>query len=317
MMTSALLLSPLSSTAAPSSTDRATATQLFEDAQKSSATGNFRDACVKYAESQRLDPQLGTLLHLADCNEKVGLITTAWTDFKDAIEIAAARADPREAIARARVAMLEPKLPRLVIEVPAPAPGDLEVQRDGHVVAPAVWGSAVPVDPGTHVIVAKASGYKPWITTVELKSDGAIVRVAVRPVEAERVPADVRKSPVASHGTSQRTIGYVVGGVGLAGLVVGTVFLVRRASKVDERNSVDCPMDTCSSQDKAVQIEQLTDQARTAATTATVGFIVGGAAIAAGGVLVLTSPSPSASARWTVQPWFARAGAGAAISGVW
>ncbi len=316
MMTSALLLLSLSSTAAPPNADRVTATQLFEDAQKSSAAGNFRDACAKYSESQRLDPQLGTLLHLADCYEKIGLVATAWTDFKDAIEIAAARGDPREATARARVAVLEPKLPRLVIEVPASAPGNLEVHRDGNVVAPAVWGSAMPVDPGTHVVVAKAAGYKPWTTTVQLKNEGAIVRVIVRPVEAETVRPEPREPRVASNGSSQRTIGYVVGGVGLAGLAVGTVFLVRRASKVNERDSVDCPMNTCTPENK-VLIDQLTSEARSAATAATVGFIVGGAAIAAGSVLVLTSPSPSAAAYWTVQPWFAGVGAGAAIGGIW
>src|ERR1700690_321489 len=71
-----------------SAASKAVATQLFDDAQALLAKGELASACAKYAESQRLDPQLGTLLHLGDCYERLGKTASAWASFKDAIVIA-------------------------------------------------------------------------------------------------------------------------------------------------------------------------------------------------------------------------------------
>jgi hypothetical protein len=44
--------------------------QLFDEAERLVASGKYADACPKYAESNRLDPQLGVLMYLADCYEE-------------------------------------------------------------------------------------------------------------------------------------------------------------------------------------------------------------------------------------------------------
>src|SRR5215471_6038057 len=74
--------------AEPSAQEKAMASQLFDDAEKAIAEGNVTDACPKYAESQRLDPQLGTLLHLGECYARADKSASAWASFKDALEIA-------------------------------------------------------------------------------------------------------------------------------------------------------------------------------------------------------------------------------------
>src|SRR5882672_3749411 len=102
----AWLMVPAQALADPTAADRITATQLFDDAEALLAAGNIVGACPKYAESQRLDPQLGTLLHLANCYEKEGKTASAWSGFKEAHELAAKRKDPRQATARARAASL-------------------------------------------------------------------------------------------------------------------------------------------------------------------------------------------------------------------
>src|SRR5258708_3003465 len=122
------------------------ATQLDDDADKEFGKGNFASACSKYAESQRFDPQLGTLLHLADCYEKAGKTASAWASFKEAIEVAsrknaAGQNEPREKTARARAAALDGKLSRLAVTVAGADTLGLEVQQDGQVIGRALWGS--------------------------------------------------------------------------------------------------------------------------------------------------------------------------------
>src|SRR3954468_23197031 len=80
--------------------DPTAAIQLYDAAIKLTKTGDYAGACPKFAESERLDPQLGTLLHLADCFEKVGKTASAWARWKDAIDVATKTSDARQNIAR-------------------------------------------------------------------------------------------------------------------------------------------------------------------------------------------------------------------------
>jgi len=105
-----------------SAQEKAMASQLFDDAERLFAAQNFAQACPKYAESHRLDPQLGSLLHLGECYTRLGRTASAWASFKDALELALARGDAREARIRQRIAELELHLPKLVILVPLTAP---------------------------------------------------------------------------------------------------------------------------------------------------------------------------------------------------
>ena len=141
---------------APAAENAAAASQLFDEAQQLMAEGKAAAACPKYAESQRLDPQLGTLLYLAECYASVGRTASAWVSFKAAVEIAAQKKDPREAKARTRLAELDAKLSRMTISV-APRTQPVEIRRDGELVGSAMWGSPIPVDPGRHTITARTA----------------------------------------------------------------------------------------------------------------------------------------------------------------
>src|SRR5690242_499417 len=75
----------------PSMADKALATRLYDEAEKLMVSRSYAAACPKYAESQQRDPQLGTLLHLADCYEKSGKFTSAWVTFNEAADMAGRR----------------------------------------------------------------------------------------------------------------------------------------------------------------------------------------------------------------------------------
>src|SRR4051812_34930505 len=91
---------------------------LFDEGVALMARGDFEHACAKLAESQRLDPGGGTLLNLARCQEGAGRVSTAWATYRSALAIARrdARAD-RIRYAEEHLAILEPRLPKLILRV--------------------------------------------------------------------------------------------------------------------------------------------------------------------------------------------------------
>src|SRR3954463_1481227 len=122
--------------------DPAAAQALFDQARELSRQGKFAEACPKLQESNRLDPGIGTQFHLADCYEQSGRIASAWAQFLDVASQARAsgQAD-REKAASKRAEKLEPRLPRLLVNVPegSKTPG-LEIRRNGVIVGSAQWG---------------------------------------------------------------------------------------------------------------------------------------------------------------------------------
>src|SRR5690349_15059097 len=55
-------------------TDPTTADALFEAGRAAAKRGDFKEACEKFAESERLDPAPGTVFNLAECHNSLGEI---------------------------------------------------------------------------------------------------------------------------------------------------------------------------------------------------------------------------------------------------
>jgi len=170
--------------AAPARADeRAVAEALYDQAKQLVAGGKLAEACPKFAASFKADPQLGVLLNLADCHEKIGKTATAWAEFRDAVERAAKQGDKRVDYAQKRVDALAARLARVKIVAPARAVTGLVVQLDGTDVT-ALVGSDVPVDPGEHAIVATAPGRESWHGTTTAGGDGTTVSAQIGELEA-------------------------------------------------------------------------------------------------------------------------------------
>jgi hypothetical protein len=283
--------------------DEAAAEALFLEAKRLSAEGKFAEACPKFAESNKLDRGAGTLIHLGDCYEKNHQTASAWATYREAASAAQGlgRAD-WEKLANTRAAALEPKLAKLTIRVNEPA-DKIEVSRDGAHTSPASWGVAIPVDVGTHTVQATAPGRKPFKTTVAISRDGDRDEVVVPKLQAQpAVSASAPGSPsgaatAGSAGSSQRTMGFVVGGIGVVGLAVGAVTGLIAIGKNNDSKQA-CPNDgACGSSDAV----DAADGARQFGTISTIAFIAGGVGAALGTVLVLTAPS-SSSERASAKP---------------
>jgi hypothetical protein len=143
---------------------------LFDEGRRLMEEKRYGEACPKLVESQRLDPGGGTLLNLAICHEKEGKLATALNDFDEALALAVrdGRKD-RQKIAAERKAAVALAVPRVIVVVGAASDIEgLEVKLDGLVLRRAAWDVATPVDPGSHVVEAAATGRAPWSRTVQV-----------------------------------------------------------------------------------------------------------------------------------------------------
>src|SRR5262245_29948991 len=105
--------------------NRAAAEALFQAGRAALAKGDYATACEKFAESQPLDPAVGTLFNLAECNDKLGKLATAWQLFNQVADTLADN-DPRKNVARERSRQLESRLPKLVLRLdPTSPPGSV------------------------------------------------------------------------------------------------------------------------------------------------------------------------------------------------
>ena len=291
----ALSLYATTALAAPSRQDVAKADKLFREARTLMSQGKFDVACPKLEESEKLDPAPGTRYQLAVCYEATGRPATALALYLEVADLAkSAGFKDKEKVAREKAEALEPKVPRIVIEVKAARPAGLAITRDGAPVEEAQYNRPILVDPGDYVIEATAPERKPFKTTVAVKGEGARVSVPISliPVEDFSRKEVPEPPPPSSPFGAQRIAAIAVGAAGVGGVVAGSVFGMS-AKDAYEKAMGDpslCPTKkTCYPEGKS-----LVDQAQSDALASTITFIAGGLALAGGVVLFVTAPSSSA-----------------------
>lgn len=292
-----LLLGPATGRAEPTAAERATADALFRDARTLMNKKEYSKACRKLEESQRLDPQGGTLLNLAVCHAREGRTASAWVELQEAAEIARnAKRRDRVRLAEKELKQLESKLSRLTIDVPEQSrvPG-LVLHRGIETLGEGAWGTAVPVDPDTELTLeAEAPGYRSWKLGVTLEP--AEQKTVVVP-KLEKLPpppkkprkksaAEVQAEKEEKERQTLRTIALVAGGVGIVGVGVGSYFGLRAMSK--EKESDDhCEGSLCDPEGL-----DLSEQADRAATVSNVAFGLGLAGLGVGTYFFLISQPP-------------------------
>jgi hypothetical protein len=324
----------------PAGDAAAAAQALFYEARTLMRESKYALACPKLEESLRLDYGMGTEFNLADCNEKLGKVASAWSGFINVAAAAKSQGQPqREKVARDRAKNLEPRLPKLTIDASAASSApDLEVKRDGVAIGSASWGAPAPVDPGPHRITASAPGKQLWETTVTT-TEGKLTRVGIpalvptASVATAPPPPVITESPVATRaqpfpepiverGGAQRAVGFIIGGLGVASLGVSAGFAIDSLQKRNEAKD-HCAGDLCD----ASGVE-LRDRAMNSGDVATITGIAGGAALLGGAVLVFTAPrgsrkeappaatSPVSIKSFRAAPHVATTGGGLSIQGV-
>jgi len=319
-----------------SAEEKATAEAVFEEGIRLIKKGNFAEACPKFEMSQRVEPAVGTMLYLAECYENTNRTASSWAMFREAASLAeTSNQVERMKTAQARAKRLEPRLAWLTIDVPkeSAVPG-LQIRRNGVLVSAELAGTASPVDPGEVSVEASAPGRLPYSTTVKVPAKGR-VSVPIPPLQAAPEAAPVVEPTVVAAPPSappppansppptppastlpapapvehRSPVPWIVGGVGVVGLGIGTVFGLKAISNADNAREL-CPNGQCN--DQAGQ--KAADDAHTQATISNVSFIVGAAAVATGVVLYFTLPTKQ-STQVGVVPLFDQSSAGLALRG--
>jgi hypothetical protein len=293
----ALLVASLAfSLAAPAraqSNDAAAAEALFEAGRQAMARGDYATACKNFQDSNQLDPAIGTLFNLANCEEQRGRLASAWQRFTEVAQ-ELPDTDERRAIALERADALKGRLPYLTLRFGAGVPSDARVTRDGIAIGAAGLGVPLPVDPGEHEVVVSAAGRmdKAFRVSLALAEKKELVVTAGEPVPVAPTgapatrPSDERGGPPLA--------GYVLAGVGVVGVAIGAVtgVMALDREKTMKNDGCDPAGNTCRTQkgvDAASSGEIL-------ATTSTVAFAVGGVSLGVGAYFLFFSGGESKSA---------------------
>ncbi len=330
-----------------SAADRATAEQLFQEGRVEMSKRDFAAACPKFESSFALDPALGTRLNLAVCYEHIDRLASAWEHYRAVADLAAqAGQDRRAELARTRLAAVEPRVPRLVVRVPAAAamPG-LVITRGDTTLAAALHDRPIYVDAGEHHVHARAPGRQPFALAVRVAtgeervvevpllapvpgppvaSDGASdapLRVPVRPAGSGgpgRPSLDLGRGSVDSSpaGNPRRTLAWVAGGTGAAGLALGLALGWTARDTVGQLLAEGGPCDAETLVCRDVRSVERMERARSQARAANVAAGGGIALMAAGGILYWTTRDRGADARSArVVPTAGATGLGLAVMG--
>lgn len=194
---------------------------LFEQGRREWQAGHYAEAAALLIASHDQNALPMPLLLLADCYERLGRLHSARDTFLRAAALASQHHEVDLAHrAETRAAALAPRVPRLELRVPQPAPPGLVVTLNGGPVAPGLLNTPLPMDAAVHRVEARAPGHEPLSLSVSVGNELAqSQQVKVVPLELRLVPETL----------DRRELAWWVGGagavVGVAGLVVAAVAL--------------------------------------------------------------------------------------------
>jgi hypothetical protein len=295
----------------PSAADRAAARELGTEGVMLANKGKCADAIEKLERADKLYHAPTTLGRLGECQIEVGQIVKGSENLQRVVREALPPNAPKAFVTakeRAQAALKKalPKIAKLRIVVIAPPDAEFEVKVDKDTMSQAALDTPRPTDPGNHVIEASGEGLLPAETKVTLKEgdmQNITLKLEVDPNAPKPAPANAQNNKPRSNAPRERrpdeepppeTGGskagaYIVLGLGIAGLAVGSVtgaMALSRKSDIDGRcpNKSDCPESVRSD----------LDTAKTLGLVSTVGFIAGGVGVVGGVVLLLTSGSTPA-----------------------
>jgi hypothetical protein len=262
---------------------------LFQHGVELMKADDCANAIPEFLKSNALDASAATLLNVGTCYARLGRKATAWKAYQRASVAALSENDaPLRERALQAMAILGPTLTKVQIVTPKDST-PLSLRINGETLSD-YDGLPIPLDPGQSVIEAAAPGREPWRRTVTADELGATLVIQVPDLRAVPPLPPAVRPVVAPARVEERSPDYrvpaaIVGGAGVAAVVAGSIFGLSAQSSYDASRS-SCLGNRCTQ----AGIDERTS-ARDKATASTVLFTVGLAAVVAGVVLWIVSPS--------------------------
>jgi len=310
----------------------ADAERYFSEGLSAMKGERWQAACEAFAASNTAEPSAGTQINLGVCNEKQKKYATALTWFDAAARLAddTGRED-RAKLARSEYERVAPHVYKVSVTIKDPVEG-ASIARDGEKLPAAVFvGKETPLDPGKHTFELSAKGKKTATREIIVPETPGKGSVDFGPLEngppepvagGVGTPGEPGYQPpiVVNDGSGQRTVGIIVGGVGILGLLAAggvQILANNEQSKSEEFNTkandpVQAPDDktrkefqsASDSRHSAAKNDQLI-----AIITAAGGVVLLGVGI----VLFFTAPSGKSSGKASIVPAVGPGYAGAAL----
>ena len=270
--------------------DRAAAESLLKVGRGLMELGQLEEACDKLQDSIDAFFVGDAAMLLAECQERRGLLASAWASYRQAAARLRKAGDERAVEAAQRAETINARVPRLTITATV-VPG-FEITRGDTRFDDGILGVALAVDPGTHTLHVSAPGYQTWVGEVVIRPSER-KSVNIPPLVAVGVEPKGSTAPAPASSDQQSDAGYAVwwtaglvtGATGIALVGVGAVLGGLAAADVDQAEDDDalCGADR---QCTAAGLEHIA-RADRLANGATAMFVIGGAAVVAGFVMVL------------------------------
>lgn len=269
--------------------------EAFEKGRSFLAAGDYSGACAAFEESRQLDPAPGTVLNLGICNEKQGKYVDAVEHYKNAALAFGKGAASARADAERRASEAERKIALVIVKRSPELPADARISINGRQLKAEELDQPMRIDPGPVELAIDADGFERNIMPVRAESGMQSEAIAVQ--GARLSTKTVIKTEVRNGVSPLRTVGFVVGGVGVASLIVGGVtgaLAMGQASIYRDACDRQVTPNVCDQRgyDSAQSLKTL-------APLSTITLIAGGVLVAAGVTLILVAPKSSTAEKPT------------------
>lgn len=277
------LLTVASPARAEHHTDAAAAQSVFERGRSAAQRGDLIKACAAFQESQRLDPGAGTLMNWAMCEVGLNKLASAWQHFDEAAQLLPP-GDDRTGFVRAQRRVLEPRVPRLTLQLAPVTPQGTRISRNGTELTQAGIGLATPVDPGPVELVVTCPGRQTRRTHIELH-EGEQLSLTLEPGAKLTAPSNPTAAPHPPPvGNLQRNLGLSLVAFGSVGVGLGLasgVMVTARKRTADQH----CPGHQCDAAGL-----RAADSGERWLLVNTLSWSLGAAALVSGAVLLVVAP---------------------------
>ena len=307
---SLLLIATTASAGEADDANRAAARALGNEGVAAYDAGDYATAVDKLGRAYRAFevPTLG--LWLARSLARVGRLVEASERYQEVMRLevtegVAATQQEAQAQAEAELAALQPRIPTLTVRIEGEVDDEVEATIDGVRIPMALLGVPRQVNPGERTVVAKRGRFEVTeeVTLSEGEQRSVVLRfeAAAQPETRGAATSSTRTGAPSDHASThatQRRVGWVVLGVGAAGLLTSGV---TGAMAMAKRSAIS---DNCDGNECGEAVFDDVDRYNTLRGISTVGFVIGSVGVATGGVLLLTIPKehpPAADARRPVE----------------